>query len=133
LTTTHMEPRMSISIYYTATRPCELSEAEQTGIERAIERYSVKEQIDDYHRTGVGWNGEDICLYAPPFNSPNVVLEGATKLPDNNEDVIWDAVQHWCRALSETRRLLPDAVRHVHVDDHDIQWDESRQEFDASM
>ena len=124
---------MSMSIFYTARRPCELSKAEQTGIERVIERYSVKEQIDEYNRTGVGWNGENICLYRPPFDSLDVVLEGATKLPDSTEDVLWDAVQHWCRAVSEIRRLLPEADWHVSLDDHEIQWDENRQEYDPSM
>jgi hypothetical protein len=124
---------MSVSIYYTAKRHCELRKAEQTGIERVIDRYSVKEQIDEYNRTGVGWNGENICLYAPPFDSPDVLLDGATKLPDSTEDVFWDAVQRWCQALSEIRRLLHDADWQVHLDDHEIQWDESRQEFDPSM
>ncbi len=123
---------MSVSIYYTARRPRELSKAEQLGIERVIDRYSVKEQIDEYLRTGVGWNGEDFCLYRPPFRSPDVVLNGATKLPGSTEDVFWDAVQHWCQALSEIRRLLPDASWDVHVDDHEIQWDESKQVFDPS-
>ena len=124
---------MSVSIYYTAKRPYELSKGEQAGIESLIDRYAVREQIDEYHRTGIGWNGEDFCLYAPPFESPDVVLAGATKLPDSTEDVFWDAVQHWCKALSEIRRLLPEAVWDVHVDDHEIQWDEARQEFDPSM
>jgi hypothetical protein len=127
------ESRMSVSIYYTARRRCELSMAEQAGIARVIDRYSVKEQIEEYHRTGVGWNGEDLCLYAPPFDSPDVMIEGATKLPNTTEDVFWDAVRHWCQALSEIRRVLPDAVWDVHVDDHEIPWDELRQEFDPSL
>ena len=125
---------MSVSVYYTARRPFELSKAEQTGIERVIDRYSVRGPDQQYHRTGVGWNGEDFCLYAPPFDSPDVVLNGATKLPDSTEDVFWDAVQHWYQAVSEeSAGLLPYAVWHVHVDDHEIQWDEGRQEFDPSL
>jgi hypothetical protein len=76
------------------------------------------------------WNGEDFCLYQPPFDSPDTVLEGATRLPDQDEDIFWVAVRHWCQALSEIRRLLPDAEWDVHVDDLDIFWDAERQVFD---
>jgi hypothetical protein len=132
IATTRLEARMSMSIYYTAKRAFELSEAEQTGIVGVVDRYSVEEQIEEYHRTGVGWNGENLCLYAPPFDSRDVVFDGAAKLPDSTEEVFWDAVQHWCQALSEIRRLIPDADWHVHLDDHEIPWDKSRQVFDPS-
>jgi len=121
---------MGISMYYTVSRPYELSKVEQNELEGVIKRYSVKERIDESHRTGVGWNGEDFCLYGPPFESPETILQGATRLPDSNDEVLWTAVKHWCQALSEMRRLLFDAVWHVHVDDHDLEWNEERQEFD---
>jgi hypothetical protein len=57
----------------------------------------------------------------------------ATKIPDNSEEAIWIGVQHWCEALSELRRAIADAEWRVHVDDHDIVWDEARQEYDPSI
>lgn len=125
---------MGMSIYYSARRSRELSEAEQARIRRVVDAYSVGRRIDEYERTGIGWNGEGrLCLFSPPFDSSDILLEGATKLPDTTKDVFWDALQHWCRALSEIRRLLPDAVWNVHFDDHEIQWDEGRQEYDPTM
>jgi hypothetical protein len=124
--------RMGISIYYAATRSYCLSEEEQQAVDAVADKYSIRSQIEEYDRAGVAWNGEDFCLYDPPLSSPETILEGATKLPDASEKAFWDAVQHWCRALSAIRRLLPDAEWHVHIDDLDITWDEERQEFDLS-
>jgi hypothetical protein len=125
---------MGMSIYYSARRPGELSEAEQARIRRVIDAYSVGGRINEDEQTGVGWNGEgELCLYRPLFDLSDILLEGATKLPDTTEDAFWDALQHWCRALSEIRRLLPDAVWHVYFDDYEIPWDDGRQEYDPSV
>ncbi len=107
-----------------------MADAERMAIEEVVEKYSVKEQIEEYHHTGTGWQGDDFCVYDEPFDSPDTIFEGATKLPDDSEDSMWEAVQRWCNALSEIRRILPDADWQVHVDDHDIQWDEAGQVYD---
>jgi hypothetical protein len=134
LAATPLETGMGISIYYSARRSRELSEAEQARIRRVVDAHSARGRIDEYEQAGIGWNGEgELCLYRPPFDSSDILLEGATKLTDTTEDVFWDALQHWCRALSEIRRLLPDAAWEVHFDDHEIPWDEARQEYDPSM
>lgn len=44
-----------------------------------------------------------------------VIFEGATKLPDNSENAVWDGLQHWCSLLSEIRRIIPDADWQVNV------------------
>src|SRR5262250_1732950 len=99
---------MGISIYYAARRPRGMTEREWEAVENVVRRDSVQDRIEEYHRTGCGWNGEDFCLYQPPFDSPDTILERATRLPDQDEEVFWVAIQHWCEALSELRRLLPD-------------------------
>ena len=121
---------MGISIYYEARRPGGMTKPEQDAVEEIVRRFSVANRIEEYHRTGSGWNGEDFCLYDPPFDSPETIVEGATRLPDQDEEVFWVAVRHWCEALSKIRRLLPDAEWHVHVDNLDIFWDAERQVFD---
>lgn len=121
---------MGISIYYEARRTAGLTDREREAVDEVVRRYSVEDRIEESNRTGYGWNGEDFCLYEQPFDSPGTILEGATRLPDQDEDIFWVAVQHWCEALSEIRRLLPDAEWHVHVDDLDIFWDADRQAFD---
>ena len=123
---------MGISIYYSVTRSTPLTEQEREAVQAVAARYSVGDQFEEHHRTGIGWEGEDFCLYAPPFDSPETILEGATKLPMNSEDVFWEAIQHWCRALSEIRHLLDDADWHVHIDDHEIRWDEQLSAFDPT-
>ena len=123
---------MSVSIYYSARRPTALTEQEQKAVKEVVSRYSVADQVEEYLQTGSGWRGEDFCLYSPPFDSPDTILEGATKLPGHTDDAAWIAVLHWCKALSEIRRVLPNADWHVHVDDYDIGWDEQQQAFDPS-
>ena len=65
--------------------------------------------------------------------APDIVFEGATKLPDNSEEAMWTGVQHWCAALSEFRRVLPGAKWQVTVDDHELTWDESTQSYDPAV
>ena len=89
-------------------------------------KYSVKDLIEQYLQTGRGWSGEDFCLYRRPLDEPEMILDGATKLPCEDE-ALSPAIERWCRALTELRRSVPDADWHVHVDDLDVHWDQARQ------
>jgi hypothetical protein len=120
---------VGVSIYYTARRSIALSQSEQDAIQEIVSRYSVIDQIEQHLQTGRGWSGEDFCIYDPPLDSPDMILDGATKLPCE-ELALSPAIQHWCRALSELRRLLPDAEWRVHVDDFDVHWDQAQHVFD---
>jgi hypothetical protein len=105
---------MGMAIYYTARRARKLSEAEQASVQRVIRGYSAEEQIDAYQRTGVGWNGEDLCLYQPPFDSPDVILEGATRLPDSSVEPFWDGLpilRATIRGTAEASRCAPGGGR----------------------
>lgn len=124
---------MSISIHYLAYRRHQLSTSERASIDELIRRYSVKEQIEEYQHSVEGLNWESFCVYDPNApTKPGVIFEGATRLPDNSSEALWLGLQHWCRLLSEIRRALPDASWRVHVDDHDILWDQARGEYDPS-
>lgn len=124
---------MSMSIYYAAARPRPLTQGEIEQVEAVELRFSVDDQIESYLRTGRGPNWESFTIYpTDDLTQPGIVLEGATRLPDNSEDALWIGVQHWCRALTALRRILQDAQWQVHVDDHDIHWDERTQSYDPS-
>lgn len=123
---------MGISIYYSARRINPLSESEEKRIAAVVGGYSVADRIEEYHRTGSGWTGEDFSLYDPPFDEPDIVLDGSTKLPNDSEESFGTSIQHWCRALSELRRVIPDADWCVSVEDHLIEWDEQSQSFDPA-
>jgi hypothetical protein len=125
---------MSISIYYTANRKQPLSDAERVAIGAAVEHYSVDNDIEEYLQTGLGFNWESFCIYKPDhFSEPQTIFEGATKLPDNSEDAIWTGLQHWCHLLTVIRNELNGAVWRVHVDDHEIVWDEAISAYDPSQ
>ncbi|HEX8914729.1 MAG TPA: hypothetical protein VF796_20425 [Humisphaera sp.] len=102
-------------------------------VDRIVTTFSIRDQVERYVQTGVGHNGEDFYVYdrGSP-TEPEVIFEGATKLPSNSEEAIWELVQRWCRLLSEVRRAVPGADWHVHVDDHDIRWDDAGRQFDPA-
>ncbi|NBV22060.1 MAG: hypothetical protein EBS05_09095 [Proteobacteria bacterium] len=122
---------MSVSIYYEAKRKQPLTASERAAIEAITQRFSVDDQIESYIRSGQGLNWESFCLYDEP-TAPDIIFEGATKLPDNTQDAMWMGVQHWCAALSEMRRAVPDAAWRVAVDDHKMTWDASTQNYDPA-
>ena len=124
---------MGVSIYYTANRKDPLSAAERSAIDAAIARHPLAALLDECGVPESEFNGEDFCVYPVDADTePGVVFEGATKLPLCSEDALWAAVQHWCRLLSETRRVVTGAAWHVHIDDHDIPWVEESQAFDPA-
>jgi hypothetical protein len=125
-------PRVSISLYYTARRDHPLSSDESGAIERLRHSYSIRDQVERRAQTGKGHNGENFGVYdrANP-GEPDIIFEGATKLP-GSQKACWELLQHWCELLSEVRRAVPGAQWHVHVDDHDIRWDEEAQAYDPS-
>jgi hypothetical protein len=103
-------------------------------IDGLLARYSINEQVAERESTGEGPNWESFCVYDPKDPSePGVIFEGATKLPDNSQDAVWEGLQHWCALLWEIRRTLTGASWRVHVDDHDIIWDDDRHEFDPTQ
>lgn len=70
-----------------------------------------------------------------PFDvetEPNVVFEGATKLPFCSETSHELAIKYWCKLLSELRQVLFNAEWRVHIEDIHIPWDDKRQAFDCS-
>jgi len=110
-----------------------MTDAERQAVWVTLKRYSVEDQIRERERTGEGPNWESFCVYdRTDWTEPDVIFEGATRLPDNSDVVCWVGLQHWCGALTDIRRFLPDAVWSVHVEDHEIAWDEQTQAFDPS-
>jgi hypothetical protein len=124
---------VGVSIYYSASRQRPLSPAECAAIEWAVTRFPVESLIRECRVSEEEFNGESFYVYPRDENTePNVVFEGATKLPSCTDDAMWVAVQYLCEVLSEVRRVLYDAEWHVHVDDYDIAWDDKKQAFNPS-
>jgi hypothetical protein len=125
---------MSISIYYTAYRKNPLTPEERVFVNELVGRYAIEDQIIERERTGEGYNWTSFCVYDPTDATElGVIFEGATQLPDNSEDAVWQGLQHWCQLLSEIRQAVHGASWRVSVDDHEILWDEKLGEYDPSV
>jgi hypothetical protein len=124
---------VSVSIYYTASRAHPLTSIERAAIDAAVARYPVEGLLAECGVADDEYNGEAFCVYPTDDDTePEVVFEGATKLPLCTEDVFWASIQYWCRLLSEVRCVVPGATWRVHVDDQDIGWVEELRAFDPS-
>ncbi|GKV56649.1 hypothetical protein NCCP2222_25960 [Sporosarcina sp. NCCP-2222] len=122
---------MSVSIYYTARRTQKITQAEQEAINQLLVRYSVDEEMDEYVNGGEGHNWASFSIYDPKNpTEPDVIFEGSTELPNNSEDAIFDGVDHWASLLADIRNVLKGAEWHVHIDDHDLVWDEEKFDYD---
>lgn len=121
---------MSVAIYYKVVRVAPLTDAEKKAIDGLVEKYSVDNDIEKYLKNGKGLNWESFSF--SEANETKVVLSGSTTLPNNTEDATWVGVQHWCKLLSEIRRLIPNAIWNVHVENHEIQWDSKALAYDPN-
>ena len=125
---------VGISIYYQARRSRPLTSQEQRAIDEIVRLNEVEPQVNEAGEwvDESSWPG--FCIYpCDEDTEPDVIFEGATKLPMSSEDDFWDAIQHWCRVLTLIRRVLADATWAVHIDDADIAWDEERKEYDPTI
>lgn len=121
---------MGISIYYTAKRVQPLTEEERAAVGEIVERFSIEKEIDEYIATGRGRNWSSFDDGITEETEDGVVLNGSTRLPDNDEDALWVGVQHWCALLTQIRRAVKGAEWNVAVEDHAIFWDEKRVCYD---
>ncbi|MFG2332668.1 hypothetical protein ACGFMM_23975 [Streptomyces sp. NPDC048604] len=105
---------MSVSLYYSATRAEPLTGAESAEVARVVTAHMDAFPYDDE---------ESLYLY-DRTTPPDEVLAGSTKLP-----LEWERVEpvldHVLASLTELRRAIPGAQWRVHVDDHDVPWDET--------
>lgn len=105
--------RMGVSIYYTARRVLPLSPDEQAILGRHVREFNDASPTD----------GEELALW--PLDDPSVVLNGSTRLTSEGAAEAARALIHWCAAITELRRAIPDADWRVQVDDADLTWDEA--------
>ena len=123
---------MGMSLYYTARRSRPLSDDESAAISQIETEYNAKSE--QFVSNGIGDFWESFSIYdAADPSQPNVIFEGATGIPDSSEEAIWAGLQHWCEAITQIRRKVVGAEWSVHMDDHDITWDDSAQEYDPSQ
>jgi hypothetical protein len=119
---------VSTSLYYSARRSHQLSSEERSAVDRLVNTFAINDE------SGGRAEWEGFWVYDPADPSePDVVFEGATKLPDDSPENMWEALQHWTALVSQIRRTLPDATWDVHVDEHELVWDEQAQEYDPSQ
>lgn len=105
---------MSVSLYYGATRATPLTPDETRRVSEIVQRHQTDFPYEDDER---------LHLYEPDERTPEQVLAGSTKLPEDPARML-NVVGHVLDAVSDLRRALADAAWRVHVDDHDVEWHE---------
>lgn len=116
---------MSVSLYYTAKRATALT---------SHERAEIDALVGDAIKSAGDKDWEPFFVYDPADpTEPGMIFEGATQLPDDSPEEMWEALQHWAALLTQIRRRLPAAEWNVHMDDHDLVWVESEQSYDPSQ
>jgi hypothetical protein len=124
---------MGVSIYYEARRKHPLTDAEREAIAEIDRRHTFATGVNESGEQVEGPNWESFCIYEQnEHTEPGVIFEGATKLPLTTEDEFWEAIQHWCRALTQIRRVLTDATWNVNIGDHEIVWNRRLNAYDPS-
>ncbi|MFE5792163.1 hypothetical protein ACFQ8C_06220 [Streptomyces sp. NPDC056503] len=106
---------MSVSLYYSARRPEPLTAAERAAVDRVVAAHLSAFPYDDT---------ESLCLYEDADHEPDGIVAGSTKLPLDTDRVV-PVMIHVLDSVTELRRALPGADWHVHMDDLDVDWDET--------
>lgn len=109
---------MSVSIYYTCTRETKLSSTEQQEVTTMIDQFNADFKHQDI--------AESFYVYDYDEDEPTEIFTGSTKLPitDNFEDTI-DTLYYWLDCLTNIRRSIAGGDWHVHMDEVDVEWDET--------
>lgn len=107
---------MSASIYYAVAKESPLTSKEREKIKAIIDKFNndfvYKEEA------------EDLSFYNE--SSSNYALEGATKLPIHDEDMLIETVEYWLLALTEAKLALPEATWSVSIDADEAKWINNR-------
>ncbi|SEC70139.1 hypothetical protein SAMN05216483_2226 [Streptomyces sp. 2131.1] len=107
---------MSVSLYYTARRTTPLSGPESAAVTRIVTARQASFPYEDE---------ESLYVYDPRAAESGTVLDGSTKMPFDPGRLL-PVIAHVLDSVTELRRSLPDAEWHVHMDDLDIEWDETK-------
>ncbi|MGQ4490579.1 hypothetical protein ACN6LM_001292 [Streptomyces sp. SAS_281] len=106
---------MSVSLYCTARRATPLTGPESAAVTGVVTARQASFPYEDE---------ESLYLYDPGAAEPGTVLDGSAKMPFDPGRLL-PVVAHVLDTVTELRRALPDADWHVHMDDLDIEWDET--------
>ncbi|MBM9618118.1 hypothetical protein [Streptomyces zhihengii] len=106
---------MSVSLYYSARRRAPLTAAERAAVA----------DVEAAHRASFPYEEEEsLHLYADDADDPGELLDGSTKMPMHPGRLL-PVVAAVLDSVTALRRALPDAEWRVHLDDLDVEWDET--------
>lgn len=111
---------MSVSLYYTARRQQPATQQEKELCRQIGDRYDARYPYGELY--------EGFCIYDLERDRQNweqdVIFSGATKLPPEGPDLIFQIANWWLDCLEEITKALPGAQWHVNLDDFDLEWTE---------
>ncbi|CAM3952935.1 hypothetical protein NOGI109294_20120 [Nocardiopsis gilva] len=138
---------MGISLYYTARRQHGLSDSERDAVEHVLTEANEK-LVARLNRNLPRWkedgtvpssieDASQICegLHLHLSDAPDVILDGSSKVSHGScgMEPLMEQVEYYTQcALPRLRQALPGAAWWVHLDDHDLTWDEENGEYSLS-
>jgi hypothetical protein len=105
--------RMGVSLHWSASRGHALSSTEEAQLRGLVAA----------HNASFAYDAQTLQIDPPQQDGP--VLQGSTQLPSADPFATFLGLAHWCQALTDMRRALPDAVWEAHVDGEPVPWDDA--------
>lgn len=106
---------MAFSLYYEATRKEPLTKQEKTIIKEILEKYCseypFKRKVEDFD------------IYDDSEYKGDIIFSGATKLPGNVPEILFEVANYWLKCLTEVTQLLSKATWNITFDDVDLIFD----------
>ncbi|WP_243079481.1 hypothetical protein [Pantoea sp. MQR6] len=103
---------MSVSIYYSAIRNLPINAVESVHLLSIVDVFNESFPYKD--------EGETLSFYSAP--SDEYILEGAIKLPYQDENTIVESVIYWLNAITHLTSVLSTAEWDVRIDDCPASW-----------
>lgn len=112
---------MSVSLYYTARRSQPITPQEQYTCHKIAKRYDAEYPFGELY--------EGFCIYDAEEAEEDIILEGATKIPPDDEMSAVEIIDWWLECLQEITGVLSGAQWDVNIDDMELEWSEEKQTF----
>ena len=106
---------MAFSLYYEAKRKEPLTKQEKAISKEILEKYCSEYPFSR--------KVEDFGIYDDSEYKGDIIFSGATKLPGNAPETLFEVANYWLNCLTEITKILSKATWNVTFDDVNLIFD----------